>query len=181
VRLPECGIINLTQSSPGGYALSLHKFSDKLKEGEEHERTLDKFFSKTFDVKDVDSSLQRAGIDRIFENKDTGAVTRIEYKADSRAASTGNVFLEIVSVDKNNKAGWALTSQSQIIIYYVPPLGVAYFINTVALKTCIGTLSEKYKTAKARNPGYCSVGVLVPLDDMRDMKFVMGKIKVEDS
>lgn len=143
----------------------MYLFADKLHEGEEYERVLDEFFSSIFDVKHVSMNAQKSGIDRVFTNRTTNISYSIEYKADSTAARTGNMFLETISVDTTNKPGWACTSCAQLLVYYIPPLDKAYLVSMLTIKTLVPTWAETYSKKPIPNDGYNTIGVLVPLTE----------------
>lgn len=142
-----------------------YNFESQLQKGETHEQTLDGYFSDRFTISPVSMDEQRHGIDRTFVNRETGATLKVEYKADSKAASTGNAFVETVSVDTTHKAGWAFTSQADFLVYFVPPDATAYVIRTPILKGKVVGWSEKYPERSIPNNGYNTIGILVPLSE----------------
>jgi len=101
--------------------LTTYQFEAQLRKGEAYEAVLDNFFREKFDIQPVQMCDQRRGIDRIFTSKKNGSILKIEYKADSKAAQTGNAFIETVSVDTQQKPGWAVYSEADYLIYYIPP------------------------------------------------------------
>lgn len=91
----------------------------------------------------------------------------IEYKSGLQTAATGNVFLETISVDAQDKPGWVYTCQADYIFY-------ATLLNKMILVMIPATLRQKIeqlkgqfretKTGKAQNKGYNTHGVVIPLD-----------------
>lgn len=140
----------------------VHDFQESLNKS--YEDWLDEYFQCHYEVYPVSRDLQQLGIDRIFKRRIDGCEYTVEYKADSKAYETDNVFIETVSVDTKNKIGWALYSRAQLLIYFVPPLLIAYLIEMVCLKRNLLSWSERYGTKKARNKGYNTIGIPVPRD-----------------
>lgn len=112
--------------------MEAYEFEQSAEEGNGQEKRLDNFFDKWYSIVPVNMEFQKMGIDRIFTRKDTYHTRyTIEYKSDKKAASTGNVFIETVSVDSENKPGWAYTCGAQMMIYFIPPNRKIYIVNKV--------------------------------------------------
>jgi hypothetical protein len=139
-----------------------YSFNAKLSEGEFWERELDRRFSQWYTIAPASDAEQRKGIDRIFQSLD-GAVWTVQYKADSKAAQTGNAFVELVSVDKSGVKGWAYTCQAQLLLYYVPPAATIYVVPVVSLKLALARWQGEYQRRTIPNKGYNTIGLLVPL------------------
>lgn len=140
----------------------MYKFGKQLAKGEHSEAILDSVFNRDYAIARVNMDMQRKGIDRIFTHRRTRAVLNVEYKTDWTASRTHNAFVETVSVDTQNKPGWAVTSQADILIYYVPGDEIVYVIRLGVLR---GKLDDwrKFPTRRIPNDGYHTVGLLVPL------------------
>ncbi len=140
----------------------MYAFKEQLTKGEKSENKLDGFFSQWYDIHPVDMDKQRQGIDRIFTNKETGVVSKIEYKTDWTAGKTHNAFVETVSVDTANKPGWAHSSKADYLFYYVPGDELIYIIKFAALR---GRMHQwkGLPTRQIPNNGYKTIGILVPL------------------
>lgn len=106
---------------------------------------------------------ERSGIDGILECRKTKRKWTVEIKTDWRAASTGNVFIETMSVDGKNVLGWAYTSLAQLLVYYVPPLGKIYIASMAAIKARLPEWENQYDTRRIPNKGYDTVGLLIPI------------------
>lgn len=142
----------------------IHEFKKKFKEGEIHAHTLDVFFSKQFEIIEANRKQESLGIDRIFISKLYGFRYSVEYKADSRAAETGNVFIEVTSVDTMNEPGWALSSTAQILIYYIPPEGKVFIVRMLNIRDKIKKWSLDHGIKLAHNITYNTKGIPVPID-----------------
>jgi len=146
-----------------------YKFREQLAKGEAHEKMLDKAFGKFYVVQKVSMDLQRHGIDRVFVARKKPFRWLVEYKSDSKAAETGNAFVETVSVDKDNKPGWLYSTCAQIIAYFIPPWGRVYIVEVTRLRAIFieDEWPNKCPERKIPNNGYNTVGLLVPLTELR--------------
>ena len=140
-------------------------FEEQLSIGEQYENELDNYFSQWFYVSPVDMQFQRAGIDRTWESKENKFVYSVEYKADERASQTGNAFVETVSVDIDDKPGWAYSSCSQILVYYLPIDKKVYIASVIQLKFSVPKWRELCSVKDVQNNGYVTKGVIVPLSE----------------
>jgi len=71
-------------------------FHEQLAKGQVQEDRLDRHFSKWYDIITATKAQQREGLDRMFIDG-SGREVSVEYKADFRAHSTGNFYVETVS------------------------------------------------------------------------------------
>ena len=139
-----------------------------------------------YEIQEVGRGLERMGIDRLFTTHAEPLITyTVEYKADSVAAQTSNVFLEGVSVDTGNrsdrKRGWLLKTAAQIIVYYLPPKGIAYILNAYELKSHYKDWQRIYATRRSgvnTDGGYRSSGVTVPLSVIA--KLALLELKIDE-
>lgn len=148
--------------------METYGFAAQLAIGELWEERLDRFFTERFavDVLPVDRGDQRRGIDRVFVGRETGEVYSVEYKADERAGRTGNAFIETVSVDVTAKAGWAVASQADALVYLVTDPETIYWIPMRRVRASLERWRRLYREAAAQNVGYRTVGLLVPLGEL---------------
>lgn len=142
-------------------------FKVQLAQSEVDNKRLDEHFGQEFYIQDVqDMDWQRMGIDKIYRHKETGDAYTVEYKADRRAAATGNMFLETeVRQDKGKtKPGWGYYTIAQYLFYFIPPTNQVYVINMATLKQSIPYLTTCCEEkGPVRNNGYEASGLLVPL------------------
>jgi hypothetical protein len=139
-----------------------YDFDQQLAEGAQGEAFLDDFFrARGHSVRPATMDEQRQGIDRVFTRPD-GRVMTVEYKTDRLAGKTGNAFVETVSVDARGKMGWALTAQSDYLVYYIPER-VIYVLPFMSLRWALPGWMRDYPARSAPNRGYDTHGVLVPL------------------
>jgi hypothetical protein len=103
--------------------------------------------------------------DRIFI-KD-GKPLLVEYKSGIQTFYTGNIFLETVSVDSQNKPGWVYTSQADYVFYAALLNNKILVFRPAWLRGQIEELKLKFKevsTSHNQNRGYNTHGVIVPLE-----------------
>lgn len=146
-----------------------HNFDEKLAWGQYMENLLDDYFSTWFSIADVPMALQRLGVDRIFTKRSTGERFSVEYKADQRAHETGNVYIETVSVEKDEvieKLGWAYTSIAQRLVYFIPGPNRLYILDMVDIRDMLSKWGKTCKVATAVNVGYVGKGLLVPITEI---------------
>jgi hypothetical protein len=154
-----------------------YSFNQQLFDAEGREKELDDFYSKWFDIMRVSRENQSLGMDRIFYEKGNGVVRSVEYKTDKTAITTGNVFIETVSVDTQNKKGWAYTSCAQYLFIYVPPPhGKVYITHMQTIKAMVDKWKAKYRDIPIKNEGYYTHGVAVPISEFKTYCFRIDDI-----
>ena len=94
-----------------------------------HEKKLDEYFSKWYDIQEV--PLER-DIDRIFRS-DSRKVT-IMYKIDVKPKRPGYVALQTLENADTGRHGWVWTGRVDIVVYYVVPQNTIYMINPYDLR-----------------------------------------------
>lgn len=139
-------------------------FAAQLSKGEAAERLIDSYFADRYAITLVDRAAQRSGRDRLFIDRETGEQLYVEYKTDWRAQSTGNVFVETVSVDVEKKAGWAYTCTADLLFYYLPGPGceLIYVLDPLDLRDQLERWLRMYPSRAVQNSGYKTHGLLVP-------------------
>jgi len=150
--------------------MSIHQFEESLARARPAEKRLDQYLVDLgySDITSVSMDDERRGIDRIAVK--AGDRITFEYKADFRAAKTGNAYIETVSNNVSNKPGWLFTCQADWILYYiVAPEPYVMWLKPKVLQQALDGWRELYKTSSAINPGYASYGVLVPLDVVKQI------------
>ncbi len=140
-----------------------HNFHDKLVQGEAAEAELDAYFGQVYEITPATPAEQRLGIDRFFVHRDLGFRTAVDYKADWRAVETGNAFIETISVDRRDKPGWAVASRAAWVLYYLPQTRTLYVLRMRALRRLLPQWQAMFPTRSAKNSGYSTHGLLVPL------------------
>lgn len=136
--------------------------------GQSVEKFLDSFFRREgFEIDFVTAHEERVLYlgDRKF-TKD-GKSYFVEYKSGIQTFYTGNVFLETVSVDSDNRPGWVYTCQADFIAYGAILNKKILIFTPDKLRLEIERLKSRFpevKTGKNQNKGYNTHGVIVPLD-----------------
>ena len=121
-----------------------------------------------------DGEHQRAGIDRsvILENSKQ---ILIDEKVRGRNRITGAVYddiaLEYLSVAEKGVPGWVCKPlRADYIAYAIVPLGKCYLLPVIQLQIawyrCGDYWIERFKKIEAKNNGYTTVSVGVPVKDL---------------
>lgn len=152
---------------------SMHTFDKSFEKARLYEAELDKFFDGAYRLEHATMEQERSGIDRIFENRRSRVRYSVEYKTDHQAHETGNVFIETMSVDSADKKGWAFTSVSQVLVYFIPKLEYAMRADMLDVKRRLPEWIHRYREVPATNKSrggefYRTLGRLVPVDVFRE-------------
>ena len=127
--------------------------------------------------------LQRAGVDRVLHLGRRGLVERRVFVDEKvRRKDYGDILLEVWSDRARRRPGWLANprSESDWIAYLFEPSGRLYLLPMGALKRAwhrrCGQWRDRYGWVKARNEGYTTWSVPVPigilLDEIRDVLLV---------
>ncbi|MBK8035333.1 MAG: hypothetical protein IPK17_38675 [Chloroflexi bacterium] len=140
-----------------------YRFQTQLQQGEQGEATLDAYFAQRYKITAATMAEQRRGIDRWFFNPTTGNRFSLDYKTDTRATQTGNVFVETKHSDR---PGWAYTSEADWLFYYLPDAWMVYVVGLPFLRAKrLSGWAAQYPTRSAVNNSYTTYGLIVPLAD----------------
>lgn len=140
----------------------MHNFDDSKRVEARWSAVLDDWIRSDYSLTVASIEDEWRGIDRWATDSD-GVKLGIDYKCDTRAAITGNIFVETVSNSQSGRLGWAYTSEADWIFYFVVPRFVLAF-RTASLRRSLSEWVSIYRTARARNDrGYDTIGILVPL------------------
>lgn len=155
----------------------VYDFDTQLAIGQAGEEALDVYFSKWYGIEPVDMELQMKGIDRIFTRKFDELRLAVEYKTDFVAAKTGNAFVETelaFTTGTRLKGGWARTCQADFLVYWPVGLG-PITLNPLTLRTHLDGWETQYQGRTVQNPTWVSVGILVPLRELRLLAVHVGQ------
>lgn len=146
-----------------------YSFVEQLEKGQKAEKALDEYFSRWYIIHDVSMDTQKKGIDRIFSRTAVHAdpihpTINVEYKADEKTQSTGNVFIETMSVMEMGKYGWAWTSQADMLVYLAIP-DTIYIVPPIKIREMIPEWTKTYGVRTVRNKAYKSCGIPVPEEE----------------
>lgn len=145
--------------------MAYYSFNKQFSFGKKYEDFLDTLFEHEFNIFPSTRQQDREGIDRIFFKKDTGKRYTIQYKADQKAAKTGNAFVETVSIDNQNKPGWAISCQADFLVYYIVDIGPAYILKPSDIRKNLPLWKATYPSKSSPNKEYFTIGLLVPLKE----------------
>lgn len=146
-----------------------YSWADKLGQGLSGEQKLDNCFRLRFIIEEGDQS---KGYDRVFTGKESGTQIKVEYKTDTVAHETGNMFVETASVIKDDrviKEGWPLTTEADWIVYYTPGDETIRWIKTDTLRGLIPSFVSRFKPVRVATKGkgdYQTEGIPVPFSEI---------------
>ncbi len=152
----------------------IYSFTEQLRIGKLHERQLDRYFERWFHIVEAGMNEQRRGIDRTFTGRRDGRRLKVEYKADRRAAETGNAFIETRS---GSKPGWALTCEADRLVYFIPQTGEVIVVKPKAIKAKVNEWRQRFGVKTVPNKGWTMDGIPVPLAELRDVSDTVRTIK----
>jgi hypothetical protein len=156
-----------------------YEFDRQRQQGVIGELAVDRFFSAWGNgllCLPAGPEAEKRGIDRYLAGN-----LSVEVKTDWLAASTGNAFVETVSSDTTQTPGWVFTCQADLLLYYIPQLSTAMIVRAGDLRQRIGAWQKNYPNRAVRNKGYCTHGILVPLDEIRKLSLGIFNIPLEAS
>lgn len=138
-----------------------YQFEEQFSNGKSGEYVLDEYFAGFYDIQSATREQERCGIDRIFTGS-SGKRFTVEYKTDTAAARTGNLFIETISVDTVPKLGWARTCSADYIILYIPGWQRAYIVKPTLIRARLPEWIRRYRLMPIDNGEYFTYGVPVP-------------------
>jgi hypothetical protein len=151
-----------------------YEFKKQLNLGKRGEWVMEKYHAAVYKIETVGMKSERAGVDRIFTHRKDGKVYKVEIKTDFLAQKYGNIIIETVSVDTENIPGWALTSTSDIIIFYLWHKQEVLYFRTAHLKKMVAVWKGMYgETARIRNKNYHTIGIKLPCSEARKHAFAV--------
>lgn len=162
--------------------MTVHNFRDSLAKGKTVEYQLDDIFSKWYEIQQV--SLQTEitfGYDRIYTRKigDKEPI-KVEYKADWWTERTGNLFIEYAV---NEKPGWAVKTQADIILYASLRGDLIYNVFIIPreyIKVNLESWKQQYEHRIIENTHFVGAGILLPrtsldFSQVKEMRFTYGQ------
>lgn len=142
----------------------IHSFRTEYRKGRAVEAILDELLRCMYRVRPASRAEQRAGADRILTGWESGRSLRAEYKADYRAAETGNAFIELAC---GEEPGWAKKlGGSDILLYALPQEGRALLLHSAEIAEALPSWEARFGARSVLNGTYESRGLLVPLAEL---------------
>ena len=140
----------------------IHRWNETKAQGDVYEAEQDAIWKKWYHITPATRDEDRQGIDRHFEAKACPIKFTMQYKGDDRASSSGNLFIEVISIDCTGDHGWAIRCAADYLSIYIPDERYCYWIYMPHLKVCVPWWLTRFPIAKADNDGYQTHGILVP-------------------
>lgn len=159
-----------------------YNMRDQLEVGRKGERELDGHFGRWWLIEKASRQEQLRQIDRHWRSRRVPALRRsVEYKTDGIADDTGNAFIEVVSVDASARAGWALISAADLLLYYLWRSKTFFLAPMPVVRTHVPIWLMKHGLAgrKTPNEGYNTRGICVPLSEWRAVCIHTGTIDTQ--
>ena len=156
-----------------------YDFKTQRSLGKQGEQIIDQWLQSNYKVTDVSAIVryQEIGIDRSIERQDRTSATG-EYKYDMAAKRTGNIFFETVAVDIKNIPGWGWTSQADYWIFLIPQQEII-IIQPGNLRSLVWQKHLFLKERTVPNKNYNTLGIPVPLSDVRKIAYQTHKLYLE--
>ncbi len=142
--------------------MTYHDFKAKLAEGEAYAKEQDAIYSSKFNIRPSTPEEDRRGIDRHFKAKACPFEFTMQYKGDERAATSGNLFIEIISVDTTMAPGWAIKCEADYMSIYVPQERHVYLLHVRMLHIWVPAWLMRWPVTQAQNKHYKTHGILIP-------------------
>jgi len=151
-----------------------YSFSEQLERGQHWEGILDEYFERWYNIREATRDEQRRGIDRWFRyipgpggqdiTRTHPAQIPVEYKADDKTSTTGNVFIETDSIVEKDKPGWAWKSEAEILVYLAIP-DTLYIAKMKNVRRRIRQWRGLYGSRRVKNEYWTSRGIPVPEEE----------------
>lgn len=147
----------------------IHDFYKSRAVGKAGEAILDGYFARWYSIEVIPPDIElRIHADRVFIRPD-GSQRLVEYKTEHMASRTGRLFIEVVANDVSGAPGWIYTSQADVLVWYFPETGEIMAAPLQAVRDALPGWRGRFSEARAANPGYNSVGLLVPVSELRPL------------
>lgn len=154
-----------------------YEFGKQFKIGQAGEWVMSKYHEILYHITKSSMQGERDGYDFIFVNRKSGKKYKVEIKTDQKVQIFGNIIIETVSVDNPFRAGWGVTSQSDIIIFYLWETKEVLYFWTKDIKSNIDKWKRQYgETAVIENKrGYNTIGIKLPYKQAVKVSFARRK------
>lgn len=141
--------------------MSVHVFEASCAVEAKWAPILDRIISEQYPLEPASRSDEWHGLDRWVVD-DSGHRVGLEYKFDEKWARTGNAFFEIISNDRTRRPGWLESCQATWLLYFLTPHTVLVYL-TKRLRRMSQPWRQAYPVRRARNQGYSTLGLCVPV------------------
>jgi len=139
-----------------------YDFKEQYISGLAGEWVMEKYHLPFYEIEKTGKRGEKAGIDFIFSRGEEKQWL-VEVKTDFKSQIYGNVIMEIVSVDRTNKPGWAYTSTCDYLLYYLWHTNEVLYFQMGEIKNNIDAWKEDYPVRPIKNDGFNTIGVKLPV------------------
>lgn len=141
-----------------------YSFEEMRQQEREDAIRLDEIMAAWFEVQPATESQDKGGVDRWFVHRKSGHRISVQYKCDRKAESSGNAFIELVSVNgRPPTPGWAWNPKAELLLYFLPLSRQVYFVSPTKLYEYTMFWCTKNGQKLTPNEGYETIGVTIPL------------------
>lgn len=152
-----------------------YEFGEKLMQGKNAEHFLDSYFSRWYTINEIPLEVERRiHADRLFLDRH-GTQTVVEYKTDFMGHNTGNLIVETISVDTDNKPGWVFTCQADMLLWWIVGNGEILGLRPADMRANVAEWETHYRRVTIPNQGYNTIGIAVPIPRLRRIAVWQGK------
>jgi hypothetical protein len=166
--------------------VTVHDWQRTLNLERKGEFVLDALFGSKFIIVQATKAHQlKQKIDRfLVHNTDGRLIYRVDYKTDFRAAETGNLAIEHISVQKEDHIeamGWIHTTIADLIVYYVPGFDTVYVMKVKPIRERYSEIQQfpLKKTGSSRNGRflYNTYNYCVPISWLKSNGFIQKELR----
>jgi hypothetical protein len=152
----------------------IYRFDTQLARGEWGEAVLDDYYCQWCHITQATKRQQFIGIDRLFTTMHSGKQWDVQYKTDFKVQIYGNLIVETVSNNVTETLGWGYTCEADVIIWLLWYTGEMLVLQPRHIRQGLSKWQKKYHKAVVQNDGYQTIGVKVPLDEVRRYSWWQG-------
>jgi hypothetical protein len=153
-----------------------YSFGAQKEVGDSGEAILDHHLKQRYDIRQPPKRAEiKWKFDRFLRNGEKRYT--VEYKNDTVAQDSGNLFIETVSNTETEAPGWALDSVAQVVCYRLSGSGHVLFLDVVRIRTNVPMWRVNCESkAIKQDDGSYTHGLLVPIKQLREEHCVLGEI-----
>ena len=146
-------------------------FHEKRREGDKGEWLMNTYHTLWFDIVESGNDGRERGYDSIFTRFSDSTPFLVETKVCNRAHETGNLIVETMSKVEFDKLGWAITSEAEILLWYIWFWDEVIYFRMPDIKKRVNQWKERYgELALMKNKqGWTTRAIMVPLTVMRPL------------
>ena len=153
-----------------------YSFEEQKAVGADGENMIDEYLSEYYTLRKppLDSEI-RWKFDRFLINGQKRYT--VEYKTDTVAGQSENLFIETISNTDTGAPGWALDSVAQVVCYLLKGTGRILFLDVVRIRMALPLWRVNCPSkAVQQDDGSYTHGLLVPIESARDEEVILAEL-----